>query len=395
MKNLIENCEKHGFNNYVRFPVVFERAQNGYMIDIEGNQYLDFMAGIAVNSMGYDDDDFKNTLKNQVDKFLHCSNLYYNEPQVRAGELLSKVSGYDKVFFANSGTEANEGALKLARIFGKIRKNGATKIISFYNSFHGRSLGALSVTGQTKYQKDFTPLIPDIVFADYNDFDSVEKLADDSVCAIIMEPIQGEGGIIEAQVEFAQKIRKLCDEKNIMLIFDEIQTGIARSGKVFAFEYLGIRPDVLTLAKGLGGGIPVGAFCADEKFAKLFTPSTHGTTFGANPLATCAAAYVLEKISEDEFLSKINQKSAYFMKKLEELKQKSSIITQVKGKGLLLGLSIDENIPVGDIVKKAFENKLLILSAGNNTLRFAPPLDITQDRIDKGFEILNKVFSQI
>lgn len=394
MKKLIESCEKYGFNNYTRFPVVFERAEKGYMIDVEGNKYLDFMAGIAVNSMGYDDDNFKNVLKYQIDKIIHCSNLYYNEPQVRAGELLNLVSGYDKIFFANSGTEANEGALKLARIFGKNCKNGATKIISFYNSFHGRSLGALSVTGQTKYQKDFTPLIPDIVFANYNDIQSVEALVDDDVCAIIMEPIQGEGGIIEADVDFAKQIRQICDEKNIMLIFDEIQTGIARSGKVFAFEYLGVRPDVLTLAKGLGGGVPVGAFCANEKFAKLFTPSTHGTTFGANPLATCACAYVLEKISKPDFLEDIQQKSAYFISKFEELRKNNPIIKEIKGKGLLLGLSIDESMPVGDIVKEAFANNLLILSAGNNTLRFAPPLDISKEKIDEGFSLLEKVFSK-
>ncbi|NLV81538.1 MAG: aspartate aminotransferase family protein [Synergistaceae bacterium] len=395
MKQMMENCEKHGFNNYTRYPVVFESAKNGYMIDVEGTKYLDFMAGIAVNSMGYDDEDFKNILKDQIGKIIHCSNIYYNAPMIRATELLSKATGFDKVFFCNSGAEANEGALKLARIFGKKSKNGATKIIAFANSFHGRTLGALSVTGQPKYREDFTPLIPDVFFAEYNNFDSVQKLIDDKVCGLIMEPIQGEGGVIPADVEFMKQIRELCTKENIMLIFDEVQTGIARSGKMFAFEHLGMRPDVLTLAKGLGGGVPIGAICADEKFARYFTPATHGTTFGGNPLATRAVEYVLSRISQKEFLENVKNSGEYFIEKFEILKQKHPMIKQIRGKGLLIGLVIDEKFSVADIVKKSFENHLLILSAGNNTLRFAPSLTITRDTIDKGLEILEKVLNSI
>lgn len=395
MKKMMQNCEEHGFNNYSRYPVVFDRAKDGYMIDIEGTKYLDFMAGIAVNSMGYDDEGFKSALKEQIDKIIHCSNIYYNAPLIRATEILSRVSGFDKVFFCNSGTEANEGALKLARIFGKKAKNGATKIISFVNSFHGRTLGALSATGQPKYQKDFIPLIPDILFAEYNNFDSVKELIDDKVCAIIMEPIQGEGGVIAAEIEFVKKIRELCTKENIMLIFDEIQTGIARSGKMFTFEHLEMRPDVLTLAKGLGGGVPVGAICANKEFAQYFTPATHGTTFGGNPLATRAVEYVLERISQKSFLNNIKNNGEYFVGKFEVLKEKHSIIKNIKGKGLLIGLEIDEIIPVADIVKKAFEKHLLVLSAGNNTLRFAPALTITRDQIDKGLEIVDSVLDSI
>ncbi|MEG1642422.1 MAG: aspartate aminotransferase family protein [Synergistaceae bacterium] len=391
MKNMIDLCEKHGFNNYSRFPVVWSSADHGHMVDVDGNRYLDFMAGIAVNSLGYDDEGFKTALKDQIDNIIHCSNLYYNLPQVKATELLSAVSGYDKAFFCNSGTEANEGALKLARIFGKKHKNGATKIIAFNNSFHGRSMGALSVTGQPKYQQDFTPLIPDILFADYNDINSVKKLIDDKVCALIMEPIQGEGGIITAEAEFVRELRTICTNEKIMLIFDEVQTGIARSGKMFVFEKLGVKPDVLTLAKGLGGGVPVGAICATEEFAKYFTPSTHGTTFGANPLATRAAEYVLSKVSTEEFLQSVEEKSEYIFTKLNGLKNKFSSIKSIRGMGLLIGVELIESVPTAEIVKKAFENKLLILSAGHNTLRFAPSLSVTKEQIDQALDIFEKI----
>ena len=395
MKKMMEKCEKYGFNNFSRFPIVIESAKDGYMFDTEGTKYLDFMGGIAVNSVGYDDEDFKNSLKDQIDKIIHCSNLYYNEAHVKATELLSKVSCYEKVFFCNSGTEANEAAMKLARIFGKSGKNGATKIIAFKNSFHGRTLGALSVTGQPKYQKDFTPLIPDILFAEYNNFESVVELVDESVCALIMEPVQGEGGVISADKDFAKAVRELCTKENIMLIYDEVQTGIGRSGKLFDFEQLDVRPDVLTLAKGLGGGVPVGAICADDKFAHFFTPSTHGTTFGGNPLASRAVEYVLSRISDESFLKDVKNKGDYFIGKLGELKKKYPFIKKINGNGLLLGLVIDDKFAAADIVKKALENKLLLLTAGNNTVRFAPALTITPDLIDRGLEILDKIFESI
>lgn len=379
MKNLIKEGEKYLFNTYKHYDVVFESAENGCLIDTEGKAYIDFGSGIAVNSLGYDDNGFKAALKGQIDKFLHCSNLYYNALQIELAKKLSTVSGYDKVFFANSGTEANEAALKLARMYGR----GRAKFISFKNSFHGRTTGALSLTGQDKYKKGFGSLIENVVFAEYNNFKSIEKLVDDDVCAIILEPIQGEGGIIEAELEFMQKIRSLCDKKDIMLIFDEVQTGIGRTGELFCHEHYGVRPDVLTLAKGLGSGVPIGAVLANDKFAKVFTPATHGTTFGGNPLACAAGLYVINKVSNEKFLKDVRQKGEYLRQKLETLGK------TVKGKGLMLGIEVSEK--PADIVQKALEQGLLVLSAGENVIRLVPPLTIEKNTIDKGFEILKEI----
>ncbi len=378
-EEIIEISEKYTFNTYSRYKIVVDRAKDGYIIDKNGKKYLDFTAGIAVNSLGYDDEGFKDTLKSQIDKLLHCSNLYYNEPQTLLAQELCKHD-FDRAFFCNSGTEANECALKLARLRAKKTKGeSCTNFISFKNSFHGRSTGALALTGQTKYQQGFEPLIGEVRFAEFNNFESVKKLVDESVCAIFLEPVQGEGGVVPAEKSFLEAIRKLCDEKNIALIFDEVQTGIGRTGKFFAYENFSVIPDILTLAKGLGGGIPIGAILARGEFTEIFTPATHGTTFGGNPLSCAAGLYVAKKVAKPEFLAHVQKMGEYFKSQLPKL----------RGQGLLLGLEV-EGKPA-EYVKKALEKGLLILSAGENVLRFAPPLTITKEQIDEGIKILKEI----
>lgn len=377
MTDVMEIADKYTFNTYSRYKIVVDRAQGGYLIDKSGKKYLDFTAGIAVNSLGYDDEGFKNALKAQIDKLLHCSNLYYNEPQALLARALCEGSDFDRAFFCNSGTEANEGAIKLARLWGK--KHGKQNFVAFKNSFHGRSTGALSLTGQIKYQKGFEPLIGDVKYAEFNNFESVEKIVDDATAAIIIEPVQGEGGVIEADTEFLQALRKLCDEKNIILIFDEVQTGLGRTGKMFAYEHSGIIPDVITLAKGLGGGIPIGAILARGQYADVFTPGTHGTTFGGNPFACAAGLYVINKIAQPDFLNHVLKMEKYFKTQLPK----------IKGRGLLLGIEVKGK--PSDYVQKALERGLLILSAGENVLRLAPPLTITKEQADIGIKILKEI----
>lgn len=381
-EEIMEISDKYTFNTYARYKIVVDRAQGGYIFDKNGKKYLDFMAGIAVNSLGYDDEGFKDALKAQIDKILHCSNIYYNEPQAMLAKALCEVSGGDfkRAFFCNSGTEANEGTIKLARLWAKKAKGeNCTNFISFKNSFHGRSTGALALTGQAKYQQGFEPLIGEVRFAEFNNFESVARLVDDSVCAIFVEPVQGEGGVVPADKSFLEAVRKLCDEKNIALVFDEVQTGIGRTGKFFAYENFGIKPDIIALGKGLGGGIPIGAILANEKFAEIFTPSTHGTTFGGNPLACAAGLYVVNKVAKPEFLNHVLETGEYFKSQLPEL----------RGYGLMLGLKV--KCKPSDYVQKCLENGLLILSAGEDVLRFVPPLTITKEQIDEGIKILKEI----
>ena len=389
-EEIIEISDKYTFNTYSRYKIVAARAQDGYIIDKNGKKYLDFTAGIAVNSLGYDDKGLKNALKAQIDKILHCSNLYYNEPQALLARELCSLGGlsagldgtthFQRAFFCNSGAEANEGALKLVRLrAGKGRGN----FISFKNSFHGRTTGALALTGQTKYQQGFEPLIGEVRFAEFNNFESVAAAIDNSVCAIFLEPIQGEGGVNPAERGFLEAIRKLCDEKNIALIFDEVQTGIGRTGKFFAYENFGVKPDIITLAKGLGGGVPIGAILARGEFAEVFKPTTHGTTFGGSPLACTAGLYITKKVAQPDFLANVRKMSEYFKSQLQ------SHSSGLKGQGLLLGLEV-EGKPA-DYVRKALEKGLLILGAGENVLRFAPPLTITKAQIDEGIKILKEI----
>ena len=390
-KEYIERAENAVLHTYNRFPVVFDHGEGVYLYDLEGKKYLDFGAGIAVFSLGYGNQEYNEALKNQIDKLLHTSNLYYNVPMTEAAEKLLKASGLSKVFFTNSGTEAIEGAIKAARKYAWLKDNSTDhEIIAMKHSFHGRSMGALSVTGNSHYQEPFKPLIGGIKFADFNDLDSVKAQITEKTCAIILETVQGEGGIYPAEKTFLEGIRKLCDEKDILLILDEIQCGMGRTGTMFAYEDYGIKPDIMTSAKALGCGVPVGAFVLNEKVANSsLKPGDHGTTYGGNPFACAAVSKVFDLFEEQHILEHVQEITPYFEEKLDGLVEKYDFFTQRRGKGLMQGLVV-EGRPVGEIVAKALENGLVVISAGSDVLRFVPPLIITKEQIDEMVEKLEK-----
>lgn len=386
----IDIAEESLLHTYNRFKLVLDKGDGVYLYDTDGKKYLDFAAGIAVFAFGYNNKEYNNALKEQIDKLIHTSNLYYNVPSLMAAKRLKEITKMDRVFFTNSGTEAIEGAIKTARkyAFNKDGKNDH-EIIAMKHSFHGRSMGALSVTGNEKYQEAFKPLIGGVKFADYNDLDSVKALVNDKTCAIILEPIQGEGGIYPANEEFIKGIKEICDEKDILLIFDEIQCGMGRSGKMFAHEYYGVKPDILTLAKALGCGIPVGAFITNEKAAVL-VPGDHGTTYGGNPLACTAINKVLDLFEKTDVLNNVNEVSKYMEEKFDALTEKYDFVKGHRGKGLMQGLILD--IPVGEVVTKSIEKGLIVISAGSDVLRFVPPLIITKENVDEMYNIIDSVF---
>lgn len=390
-KEYIERAENAVLHTYNRFPVVFDHGEGVYLYDLEGKKYLDFGAGIAVFSLGYGNQEYNEALKNQIDKLLHTSNLYYNVPMIEAAEKLLKASGLSKVFFTNSGTEAIEGAIKAARKYAWLKDNSTDhEIIAMKHSFHGRSMGALSVTGNSHYQEPFKPLIGGIKFADFNDLDSVKAQITEKTCAIILETVQGEGGIYPAEKTFLEGIRKLCDEKDILLILDEIQCGMGRTGTMFAYEDYGIKPDIMTSAKALGCGVPVGAFALNEKVANSsLKPGDHGTTYGGNPFACAAVSKVFDLFEEQHILEHVQEITPYFEEKLDGLVEKYDFFTQRRGKGLMRGLVV-EGRSVGEIVAKALENGLVVISAGSDVLRFVPPLIITKEQIDEMVEKLEK-----
>lgn len=390
-KEYIERAEKAVLHTYNRFPVVFDHGEGVYLYDLEGKKYLDFGAGIAVFSLGYGNQEYNEALKNQIDKLLHTSNLYYNVPMTEAAEKLLKASGLSKVFFTNSGTEAIEGAIKAARKYAWLKDNSTDhEIIAMKHSFHGRSMGALSVTGNSHYQEPFKPLIGGIKFADFNDLDSVKAQITEKTCAIILETVQGEGGIYPAEKTFLEGIRKLCDEQDILLILDEIQCGMGRTGTMFAYEDYGVKPDIMTSAKALGCGVPVGAFVLNEKVAESsLKPGDHGTTYGGNPFACAAVSKVFDLFEEQHILEHVQEITPYFEEKLDSLVEKYDFFTQRRGKGLMQGLVV-EGKPVGEIVAKALENGLVVISAGSDVLRFVPPLIITKEQIDEMVEKLEK-----
>ena len=390
-KEYIDRAEQAVLHTYNRFPVVLEKGQGVRLYDVEGKEYLDFAAGIAVFSLGYNHPEYSKTLKEQIDKLLHTSNLYYNVPMVEAAEKLTKAAGLSKVFFTNSGTEAVEGAIKVARKYAYL-KDGSTdhEIIAMNHSFHGRSLGALSVTGNTHYQEPFKPLIGGIRFADFNDLESVKAQINEKTCAIIMETVQGEGGIYPATEEFLQGVRKLCDEKDMLLILDEIQCGMGRTGSMFACQSYGVQPDVMTCAKALGCGVPVGAFVLNEKTANAsLVPGDHGTTYGGNPFACAAVSKVFDLFEQEHILEHVQQITPYLEEKLDELVDKYPMIMARRGKGLMQGLVL-EGKPVGEVVSRALERGLIVISAGENVLRLVPPLVITEEDIDEMVEKLEK-----
>lgn len=386
----LQEADKHFIHTYNR-SVIFEKGEGMYLFDNEGNKYLDMGAGIAVSALGYSNEEYKQALKDQIDKLIHVSNLYYTEPSIKAAEYLSKASGMDKVFFTNSGTEAIEGAIKLARKYAYNKdKNSKGEIIAMNHSFHGRSMGALSVTGTEHYREPFEPLIGGVKFADFNDLESVKAQITDKTCAIITEVVQGEGGIYPAQKEFLEGLRALCDENDIILIFDEIQCGMGRTGYYFAWQSYGVKPDVMTCAKALGCGVPVGAFVLGEKAAAAsLVPGDHGTTYGGNPFVCAAVSKVFDIFEQDGILAHVQELTPYLEEKLDTLVEKYPIVAARRGKGFMQGLVI-EGATVGSVVTKALENGLLVISAGSDVLRLVPPLVITKENIDEMIEKLEK-----
>ncbi|MBQ3559819.1 MAG: aspartate aminotransferase family protein [Agathobacter sp.] len=395
MNQKMEAAEQVLLHTYNRSSVVFDHGKGVYLYDTDGKEYLDFAAGIAVCSLGYGNEVYTSALKNQVDKLLHVSNLYYNEPTTEAAEKLLKVSGMDRVFFTNSGTEAIEGALKAARRYS-YNKYGAQRyeIIAMNHSFHGRSMGALSVTGTEKYRTPFEPLIGGVKFADFNDLDSVKAAVSDKTCAIIMETVQGEGGIYPATSEFIQGVKELCEEKDILLILDEIQCGMGRTGEMFAFQGYDVLPDIMTSAKALGCGVPVGAFLMTERVAeKSLEPGDHGTTYGGNPFVGAAVSTVLDIYAETDLLLHVNEVSTYLEEKLDKLVKNYDFVMERRGKGLIQGLVV--TMKPADICKKALENGLIVISAGSDVLRIVPPLVIEKEHIDEMICKLEHTFSEI
>ena len=393
MNEQMNHAEENILHTYNRFPVMFDHGEGCYLYDTEGKKYLDFAAGIAVNSLGYHYPGYDEALKAQIDKLTHISNLYYNEPMSEAGEKLVKASGLSKAFFTNSGTEAIEGALKAARKYAytKYGKDAEKyEIIAMNHSFHGRSMGALSVTGTEHYREPFEPLVGGVKFADFNDLDSVKAQITDKTCAIITEVVQGEGGIYPAEKEFLEGLRALCDEKDIILIFDEIQCGMGRTGYYFAWQSYGVKPDVMTCAKALGCGVPVGAFVLGEKAAaSSLVPGDHGTTYGGNPFVCAAVSKVFDIYEKDDILAHVQELTPYLEEQLDKLVDKYPVVAARRGKGFMQGLVIT-GTTVGSIVTKALENGLLVISAGSDVLRLVPPLVITKENIDEMVEKLEK-----
>lgn len=391
----IDRAEAGFYKTYNRYPVVFDHGNGVYLYDTEGNEYLDFGAGIAVMGLGYNDAEYNEAVKSQIDQLTHISNLFYNIPSVEAGDKLLKASGMDKVFFTNSGTEAIEGALKIARRYA-YNKDGRHdhEIIAMRHSFHGRSLGALSVTGNDHYQEPFKPLIPGIKFADFNDLNSVKALVNDKTCAVIMETIQGEGGIYPATEEFLKGVRALCDDHDMLLILDEIQCGMGRTGAMFAWQDYGVKPDVMTVAKALGNGVPIGAFLASGPAATAMGPGDHGTTYGGNPLVTAAAAKVLDIFEKRNLTAHVQEIGAYMWEKLDGLAGQYDCIADHRGKGLMQGLEF--TVPAGDIVKKALlEEHMVLIGAGSHVIRFVPPLVIEKEHVDEMTARLSRVLDRI
>ena len=384
-------AEQVVLHTYNRFPVVLDHGKGVRLYDVDGNEYLDFGAGIAVCALGYGDPDYEEALKNQIGKLLHTSNLYYNVPAMEAGEKLVKASGLSKVFFTNSGTEAIEGAIKAARKYA-YSKDGSPdhEIIAMNHSFHGRTMGALSVTGNPHYQETFKPLIGGIKFADFNDFDSVKAQVTDKTCAILLETVQGEGGIYPAEPAFLKAVGDLCAEKDILLILDEIQCGMGRTGAMFAWQDYGVKPDIMTCAKALGCGVPVGAFVLGEKAAaSSLEPGDHGTTYGGNPFVCAAVSKVFDLFEEKKLVDHVKALTPYLEQKLDELVASHDCLATRRGKGFMQGLVVTGK-PVGQVVKKALDNGLIVMSAGADVIRLVPPLVIEKSDIDEMAEKLGK-----
>lgn len=381
--NEIKKLDKEKIvGTYGRYDMAADHGKGAVCVSVDGKEYIDFTSGIGVNSLGFCDDKWVAAVTEQLGKLQHVSNLFYTEPQVKVADILTSRTGLKKVFFGNSGAEANEAAIKAARKYGNtVKDGGANQIITLNNSFHGRTMATITATGQEHYHHFFDPFVGGFKYCDANDIAGLEKLADDSVCAIMMEMIQGEGGVVPLDREFVIAAEKICREKDILLIIDEVQTGIGRSGKLFAYEHFGIKPDIVTFAKGIGGGLPIGGTLFGEKCCDVLQPGDHGTTYGGNPVACAGALAVLERI-DDDFLKEVEEKGAYMKKKILGFQA----VKEVSGMGLMMGISI-EGKEAADVVKTALENGLMSLTA-KDRIRLLPPLTITYDEIDKGLSIL-------
>ena len=394
MQEYIDQAEQNLLHTYNRYQVILDRGEGVHLYDVNGKEYLDFVSGIAVFALGYGNREYNDALKAQIDKLIHTSNYYYNMPAIHAAKKLTEVSGMDRVFFTNSGAESVEGAIKAARKYAFL-KDGKTdhEIIAMEHSFHGRTMGALSVTGNPKYREAFEPMIGHIRFAKMNDFESVSAQVTDKTCAIILETVQGEGGIYPAEEAFLKKIRALCDEKDIPLILDEIQCGMGRTGTMFAWQRYGVKPDIMTTAKALGCGVPVGAFLMTEKVAQnSLVAGDHGTTYGGNPLACAAICKVLELFEKQNILANVNRVGAYLYDRLEEVAKEYDCIKAHRGVGLMQGLVFEQ--PVGDIIKRAMDLGLILINAGANIIRFVPSLVITEEDVDQMISILKEAIGK-
>ena len=389
MQEYIAEAESALLHTYNRYQIVLDRGDGVYLYDMEGRKYLDFVAGIAVFALGYHNKEYNDALKNQIDKLIHTSNYYYNVPAIEAAKKMKKASGMDRVFFTNSGAEAIEGAIKTARKYAYL-KDGSTdhEIIALNHSFHGRTMGALAVTGNPKYREAFEPLIGNIRFAEMNDIESIRSQVTDKTCAILMETVQGEGGLIPATEEFLKEVRSLCDEKGILLILDEIQCGMGRTGYMYAWQKYGVKPDIMTSAKALGCGVPVGAFLMTEEVGRnSLVAGDHGTTYGGNPLACAAVEKVLDLFERNHIIENVREVAPYLEARLEELKEKHSCIIERRGTGLMQGLKLDR--PVNEIINKALEKGLILINAGADIIRFVPPLVVQKEHVDEMIAILD------
>lgn len=392
MASTVEMGQEYVMNTYGRFPLAITHGEGVYVYDETGKKYLDMCAGIAVNALGYNYPALTAALQEQVTKMLHISNLYYTPNQVAAAKMLVENSCFDKVFFCNSGAEANEAALKLAKKYGHMKSEDKNQIIAMKHSFHGRTHGALAITGQEKYQKSFMPLIPNVSYAEYNNIESLKALISEKTCGVILEVIQGEGGIIPAQKAYLKEVEALCHKYDALLMIDEVQTGIGRTGSLFAFEQFDIKPDVVSVAKGLGGGVPIGAMMCTAK-ADVLVPGDHASTFGGNPLVTAAAQVVLTELTQKDLLAHVQEVGSYLKQELLKLKETFDVITDVRGMGLMEGIEV--SVMPKEIINACIERGMLVVGAGANVVRFVPPLIITKAQIDECIAILKEVLSTL
>lgn len=392
-QQIMEIDKQHYMPVFARYDIVLSHGEGPYVYDNEGNKYLDFLAGIAVNVLGHAHPKLVEAIAKQAGKIIHCSNLYYTEEQAVLAESLAVLSGLDKVFLANSGAEANEGAIKLARKYGKTLHDDKLEIITAEHCFHGRTLATLTATAQPKYQKGYEPLPAGFSYVPYNDIEALKRAVNKNTCAVLLEPIQGEGGVHVPDEEYLRQVRELCDANGALLIFDEIQTGMGRTGQMFAYQHYGIKPDIVTMAKGLGGGVPIGAFIASDKVANTFGPGDHGSTFGGNPLACAAANAVLNVMESEKLVNNAYEVGQYMLSELLKLKDKyPSLITEVRGKGLMLGTKLTQ--PGRDIVAKCLEKGIIINCTAGDVLRFVPPLNINKGHVDEVVAVLDKVLAE-